>query len=190
MSAVYALYSNPDAAQRAVNGLYAAGIPEGDVVVMSGEPFEEQPFAHRDSATWLWYIACLGGFVGLVFSTWLTRMTELAWPLQTGNMPIVAWWPNLIVISNMMIRFGHHATIGMFPVRSGHASSVMRVSQVENARPTMPPANAIHPIHVALSRCANSCSSNGSADRMVMRASAIPAARRPSTARCAAAGFG
>ena len=25
-------------------------------------------------------------------------MTELAWPLQTGNMPIVAWWPNLIVI--------------------------------------------------------------------------------------------
>ena len=98
MSAVYALYPDADAAQRAVNGLYAAGIAADDVVVMSGEPFEAQPFAHRDSATWLWYIACLGGLVGMVFSTWLTRMTELAWPLQTGNMPIVAWWPNLIVI--------------------------------------------------------------------------------------------
>ena len=68
MSAVYALYSDPAAAQRAVNGLYAAGIPENDVVVMSGEPFEAQPFAQRDSATWLWYIACLGGFLGLAGS--------------------------------------------------------------------------------------------------------------------------
>src|SRR3954469_13150362 len=101
MSAVYALYADPDAAQRAVNGLYAAGIAENDVVVMSGEPFEAKPFSHRDSATWLWYIACLGGFLGLAGSTWLTRMTELAWPLQTGNMPIVAWWPNLIVIFEM-----------------------------------------------------------------------------------------
>ena len=101
MSAVYGLYADPAAAQRAVNGLYAAGIAEDDVVVMSGEPFESQPFAHRDSATWLWYIACLGGAIGLTFAAWLTRMTELAWPLQTGNMPIVAWWPNLIVIFEM-----------------------------------------------------------------------------------------
>ena len=111
MSAVYALYSSPDAAQRAVNGLYAAGIAQADVVVMSGEPFEAQPFAHRDSATWLWYIACLGGFVGLGFSTWLTRMTELAWPLQTGNMPIVAWWPNLIVIFELTMLGGILATV-------------------------------------------------------------------------------
>ena len=111
MSAIYALYTDPAAAQRAVNRLYAAGVAEEQVVVMSGEPFEEQPFAHRDSATWLWYIACLGGFVGLVFSTWLTRMTELAWPLQTGNMPIVAWWPNLIVIFELTMLGAILATV-------------------------------------------------------------------------------
>ncbi len=111
MSNVYALYADPDAAQRAVNGLYAAGIPEADVVVMSGEPFEHQPFAHRDSATWLWYIACLGGFIGLTFATWLTRMTELAWPIQTGNMPIVAWWPNLIVIFELTMLGAILATV-------------------------------------------------------------------------------
>jgi hypothetical protein len=111
MSAVYGLYSSSDAAQRAVNGLYAAGVAEADVVVMSGEPFETEPFAHRDSATWLWYIACLGGFVGLVFSAWLTRMTELAWPLQTGNMPIVAWWPNLIVIFELTMLGAILATV-------------------------------------------------------------------------------
>ena len=111
MSAVYALYSDPDAAQRAVNGLHAAGVADVDITVMSGEPFEEQPFAQRDKATWLWYIACAGGALGLTFSAWLTRMTELAWPLQTGNMPIVAWWPNLIVIFELTMLGAILATV-------------------------------------------------------------------------------
>ena len=111
MSAVYALYPNPDAAQRAVDSLHAAGIADAEIVVMSGEPFEEQAFAHRDKATWLWYIACAGGAVSLAFATWLTRMTELAWPIQTGNMPIVAWWPNLIVMFEMMMLGAILATV-------------------------------------------------------------------------------
>ena len=111
MSAVYALYSDPDAAQRAVNGLQAAGIADADITVMSGEPFEEQAFAHRDKATWLWYIAVAGGVAGLTFATWLTRMTELAWPLQTGNMPIVAWWPNLIVMFELTMLGAILATV-------------------------------------------------------------------------------
>ena len=111
MSVVYALYADPGAAQRAVNGLHAAGVADADITVMSGEPFEEHPFAQRDKATWLWYIACAGGAAGLIFSTWLTRMTELAWPLQTGNMPIVAWWPNLIVIFELTMLGAILATV-------------------------------------------------------------------------------
>jgi hypothetical protein len=111
MSAIYGLYADPDAAQRAVNRLYAAGVAADAVVVMSGEPFEAQPFAHRDSATWLWYIACAGGLFGLLASTWLTRMTELAWPLKTGNMPIVAWWPNMIVMFEMTMLGAILATV-------------------------------------------------------------------------------
>jgi hypothetical protein len=111
MTAVYALYPDADAAQRAVNSLRAAGVGEADITVMSGEPYEELPFAQRDRATWLWYIACAGGAAGLTFSTWLTRMTELAWPLQTGNMPIVAWWPNLIVIFEMTMLGAILATV-------------------------------------------------------------------------------
>ena len=111
MSAVYALYPDPDAAQRAVNGLQAAGLSHEQITVMSGEPFEAQPFAHGDSATWLWYIAVLGGFIGLTLATWLTRMTELAWPLQTGNMPIVAWWPNMIVMFELTMLGAIVATV-------------------------------------------------------------------------------
>jgi ActD protein len=111
VSAIYALYTTPDAAQRAVNGLSAAGIDRDSIVVMSGEPYEEQEFARRDSATWLWYIAVLGGVAGLAVATWLTRMTELAWPLQTGNMPIVAWWPNMIVMFELTMLGAIVATV-------------------------------------------------------------------------------
>ena len=101
MSAVYGLYAEPEGAQRAVNGLRAAGVDDRSITILSGEPFEHHEFGHRDHQTSMWYIASFGGLFGLLGSTWLTRMTEVAWPLPTGNMPIVAWWPNLIVIFEM-----------------------------------------------------------------------------------------
>ena len=99
MSAVYALYSTADTAQRAVNNLRAAGVDEAQITIISSEPFEEHEFAQRDKATAMGWIALGGAILGLLSAAWLTRMTELAWPLPTGNMPIVAWWPNMIVIS-------------------------------------------------------------------------------------------
>ena len=111
MSAVYALYSTPNAAQRAVNGLRAAGIGDDRITILSSEPIEEHEFAHRDKATWMGWIAAAGGVTGLAFATWVTRMTELAWPLPTGNMPIVAWWPNLIIMFEMTMLFAILAAV-------------------------------------------------------------------------------
>jgi len=111
VSAVYALYSTADAAQRAVNSLHAAGVPDAQITIVSSEPFEEHEFAHGDKATWMGWIALGGAIVGLASATWLTRMTELAWPLPTGNMPIVAWWPNLIVMFEMTMLGGILAAV-------------------------------------------------------------------------------
>ncbi len=112
MSALYALYSTPDAAQRAVDNLHAAGFADDRITIVSGEPYEEYAFAHRDKSTWMWHIAAAGGFLGLAIGTWLTRMTELAWPLPTGNMPIVAWWPNLIIMFELTMLGGILAAVG------------------------------------------------------------------------------
>ena len=111
MSAVYALYSDGAAAQRAVNGLRAAGVAPAAITVITGEPLEDEEFFEENKATWIWYIASVGGLVGMLVSTWFTRMTELAWPLQTGNMPIVAWWPNLIVIFELTMLGAILATV-------------------------------------------------------------------------------
>jgi hypothetical protein len=111
VSAVYSLYPTPEDAQRAVNRLRAAGVPDAQITIVSSEPFEEHEFAHRDKATWMGWIALAGAILGLLSATWLTRMTEVAWPLPTGNMPIVAWWPNLIVMFELTMLGGIIAAV-------------------------------------------------------------------------------
>jgi len=119
MSAVYALYPDGDSAQRAVNSLKAAGLGEDAITVVTGEPLEHYQFFETDKSTWMWYIASFGGLAGLSFATWLTRMTELAWPLNTGNMPIVAWWPNLIIMFEMTMLFAILASVLTLLITAG-----------------------------------------------------------------------
>jgi hypothetical protein len=111
VKALYALYTDPDTVQRAVNGLRAAGVAEQDIIVMSSEPFEEYEFSHRDSATWLHWIAGVGGVMGLLAGYFLTSYTQQAWALQTSGMPIVSPWPNLIVIFEMTMLGAILATV-------------------------------------------------------------------------------
>jgi hypothetical protein len=111
VKAVYGLYDNPEAAQRAVDGLRSTGVAERDIVVMSSEPYEEYEFSHRDKATWLHWIAGGGGVLGLLTGVSLTRFTQLAWPIRTSGMPIVAPWPNLIIIFELTMLGAILATV-------------------------------------------------------------------------------
>ncbi len=119
MNAIYALYEDADAAQRAVNGLLAAGVAERDITIMSGDPIEGHELGERDAMTWMPWIAAFGGCVGLLFGTWLTSMAQRAWPLTTGNMPIVAWWPNLIVMFELTMLGGIVSTAITLIVTAG-----------------------------------------------------------------------
>ena len=111
MSAVYALYSDPESAQVAVDRLRAAGVPDGEITVISSEPYESHDFGARDKSTWMFRIAAVGAAVGLTFAYWLTRTTEQAWPLPTGGMPIVANWPNLIIMFELTMLFAVLSTV-------------------------------------------------------------------------------
>jgi hypothetical protein len=101
MTAIYGLFDKPDAAQRAFTSLKRTGVPSADITVVSGEPFEAFEFSHRDHSMILFRLALLGGIIGFISAVALTRGTELAWPLVTGGMPVVAWWPNLVIIFEM-----------------------------------------------------------------------------------------
>jgi hypothetical protein len=101
MTAIYGLFDKPDAAQRAFTSLTRTGVPSADITVVSGEPFEAFEFSHRDHSMILFRLALLGGIIGFISAVALTYGTEIAWPLVTGGMPIVAWWPNLVIIFEM-----------------------------------------------------------------------------------------
>jgi len=118
VKAVYALYPDPTAAQRAVNGLREAGVADRDITIISAEPIERHELGHRDHATYMFWIASAGAVCGLLFATWLTQMTERSWPLNTGNMPIVAWWPNLIIMFELTMLGGILAAVGTLLVTS------------------------------------------------------------------------
>ena len=101
MTAIYGLYDDPDTAQRAVDGLRAAGVADADIQVMSAEPFEESEFSQRDSGPWMHWMAGVGGVAGFTGAYLLTTITQQSWPIKTSGMPIVAPWPNLIVLFEM-----------------------------------------------------------------------------------------
>jgi hypothetical protein len=98
VNAIYGLYSDPDSAQRAVDDLRQAGIADRSITVVTSQPYEEYEFSHRYRQTWIFWIAAGGGVLGLMVGLGLAYLTEASWPLVTGGMPIVAWWPNIIIM--------------------------------------------------------------------------------------------
>jgi hypothetical protein len=119
MSAVYALYPDGHQAQRAVDRLRAAGLGDDDITVISGQPMEDFEFGEMHKSTYIWWIACAGGLIGFALSTWLAWVTETSWRLNTGGMPVVAWWPNLIVMFELTMLGAILATVVTLIVTAG-----------------------------------------------------------------------
>ena len=111
MSAVYGLYTDGQSAQQAVNRLRAAGIVERDITVLSAQPMEEYEFGHMDKATWMWWFACLGGLVGMSAGYGLAWVSEVSWAIDTGGLPVFAWWPNLIIMFELTMLGAIVATV-------------------------------------------------------------------------------
>ena len=115
MSTVYGIYGDPDAAQRAVDVLAAAGADlrfgKGQIVVFSAEPFDGYDFSDEHAGTHLFGLALLGAVIGGTFGYWLTSFTQRAYPLPTGGMPIVPPWTNGIIVYELTMLGAIIATI-------------------------------------------------------------------------------
>jgi len=108
---IYGLYLTPESAQRAFDGLLAAGISDREIVVMSSEPLEEYGFGNRDRNTVMPWIAVGGGVTGLTGGYLLTSLTQKAWAINTGGMPIVSNWTNIIVMFELTMLGAVLATV-------------------------------------------------------------------------------
>jgi hypothetical protein len=101
MKAIYALYPNPESAQRAVNSLRVAGpelgIAERDIVAFSSEPWDEYDLDGQAGRTVIPWLAALGGLLGAAGGYWLAFFTQRAYAIPTGGMPIVTPWTDAII---------------------------------------------------------------------------------------------
>jgi hypothetical protein len=119
MTAIYALFDDGQAAERAVERVRAAGVPEGDILVLSNRPLEKSIGRRPERSARQWLVAAVGGLIGLAFGTALTTLTQTAWPLSTGNMPIITWWANLVIMFEMTMLGAIVATVGALLVLAG-----------------------------------------------------------------------
>jgi ActD protein len=113
--AIYGLYSDPESAQLAVDKLRRQGVRNDSITVVTSQPYEEYEFSHRFKQTWIFWIAAGGGALGLALGLGLALLTETSWPIVTGGMPIVAWWPNIIIMFELTMLGAILATVvGLF----------------------------------------------------------------------------
>ena len=126
MKAVYGLYPTGQAAQQAVNRLRAAGVADRDITIMSSQPMEDFEFGHMGGKSWMWWIACGGGLLGMATAFGLAWITEMWWPINVGGLPTFAWWPNLIIIFELTMLGAILATVITLVVsaRLGRTSTI------------------------------------------------------------------
>jgi hypothetical protein len=155
VKAVYGLYPNGQSAQQAVNRVRAAGFADRQITVLSAQPMEDYEFGQRDNATWMWWIACGGGLVGMATAFGLAWVTETSWPMNVGALPTFAWWPNLIIIFELTMLGAILATVTTLVITAGLGrSSTLYDAEVSDGKILVgvenPPDNAVRELETAL----------------------------------------
>jgi len=115
LRAIYGIYPDPDAAERAYMALQVTfkyfGTGALRIEALSSEPFGEFEFGRLGQRTAMPWIATLGGLAGGVCGYLLTSLTQAAYPLPTGGMPLSPHWTNGIITYEMTMLGAIVATI-------------------------------------------------------------------------------
>jgi hypothetical protein len=82
----------------AIDELYSVGIPEGDVVVMTGIPYPERALGRHQEWIRLPYIVLAGAAVGCLFGLFLAVVTPALYPLTIGGRALVTGPPAAVIV--------------------------------------------------------------------------------------------
>jgi len=100
---IQSILANPDEVLPVLDKLHAAGILPSQIEMISHVPVPGcRTFAGKQSR--LGWFALSGGLLGAAGGFSLAAFTALAYPLPTGGMPILAWWPiGIVTYETMML---------------------------------------------------------------------------------------
>ena len=109
------IFKDIDTAGRALNSLVKAGFAESEITSLTSVPYPDGVLVKTDGRSWFRWLALAGGIAGAGAGFLLSVGTAWVYPVQTGDKPIITYYPTGIVAFELAMLFAMIGTIaGMF----------------------------------------------------------------------------
>ncbi len=109
------IFSDIDTAGKAVDDLLREGFPEDRITSLTSVPYPEGVLVKTVRRTWFRWLSLAGGFTGACTGFLLAAGTAWLYPVQTGDKPIIAYYPTGIITYEFTMLFAIiGAIVGMF----------------------------------------------------------------------------
>ncbi len=108
-------FKDVETATRAVDSLIKAGFSEEMITSLTSAPYPDGVLVKTNQRTWLRWMSVGGGIFGACAGFALAAGTAYLYPVQTGDKPIIAFYPaGIITYELTMLFFILGAIVGMF----------------------------------------------------------------------------
>ena len=109
------IFKDTENAGRAVESLVKAGFPEETITSLTSAPYPDGVLVKTNHHTWFRWLSVGGGFFGACAGFALAAGTAYLYPLQTGDKPIISYYPTGIITYELTMLFAIiGAIVGMF----------------------------------------------------------------------------
>ena len=108
-------FKDVESATRAVDSLVGAGFAEETITSLTSAPYPDGVIVKTGQRTWFRWVSVAGGIFGACAGFLLAAGTAYLYPVQTGDKPIVAYYPTGIITYEVTMLFAIlGAIVGMF----------------------------------------------------------------------------
>lgn len=112
---ILGIFRDIDSAAMGVEGLLSEGFSEAQITSLTSVPYPDGVLVKSERRSWLRWLALAGGMAGAGAGFSLAAGTAWLYPVQTGDKPIIAFYPTGIVTFEFAMLFAIVGTIaGMF----------------------------------------------------------------------------
>ncbi len=109
------IFKDAESAANAVDGLVKAGLDEARITSLTSAPYPDGVIVKTDQRSWFRWFTLVCGIVGSGVGFLLAAGTAWVYPVQTGDKPIIAFYPTGIVTYELTMLFFLVGTmVGMF----------------------------------------------------------------------------
>jgi hypothetical protein len=108
-------FKDVESAGKAVDNLVKAGFAEENITSLTSAPYPDGVIVKTDQRTWFRWMSVGGGIFGACAGFALAAGTAFMYPVQTGDKPIIAYFPTGIITYELTMLFAIlGAIVGMF----------------------------------------------------------------------------